>query len=217
MTFINLIVKIPFIILLISLFIGLFNIKRLDKLHKAILLYLMVMLLIDIISKVLKLYGNNHIVLLIYSLVELLLITFFYYKYMLINKSKLLLTLSLVGACYIFYEIVNYIVSETNVKSFQPYSKVVDNFIIILLAFSYFLESINKTKNNHWKYFKLNAVILIFFTLNTIIFLPFNFLINESTGVKFYFWSANILMISIFYIYLTFLIIQNSKRISNIA
>jgi hypothetical protein len=52
-------------------------------------------------------------------------------------------------------------------------------------------------------------VVLIYFTINTLVFLPFNFLVNESSGVKFYFLTGNVFMTFFFYVYLTSLVWKN--------
>jgi hypothetical protein len=43
---------------------------------------------------------------------------------------------------------------------------------------------------------------VIYFSLNLIFFLPVNFLINVASSVKFYFWSANLLLTISFYTFL---------------
>lgn len=186
--------------------------KKLDALHKGIYFYLILMLVVEITSRILEIYGNNLIVLLIYSLIEAIYITYIYFKYLFKNKYKLLFIICLVAVVYIICELVYYTFFNTSIKSFQPYSKVVDNFIVILLALSFLQEKIVDFKEQKWDNFTLNIVILVFFTFNTLIFLPINFLVNEGSGVKFYFWAGNSILLLLFYSYLIAKVWKNGRQ-----
>ncbi|WP_237421185.1 hypothetical protein [Flavobacterium sp. Sd200] len=105
-----------------------------------------------------------------------------------------------------------FVFNTLDVKQFQPYAKVADNFIVILMALSFYYQKINSFNELRWGYFRLNTVILIYFTFNIMVFLPFNFMINESSGIKFYFWTANMVFILLFYGYLVSLIWKNGIK-----
>jgi uncharacterized membrane protein len=114
---------------------------------------------------------------------------------------------------YIVVEFFEYFIFGTlDIKQFQPYSKIVDNFIIIVMALVFYYEKMNSFNETKWSNFKLNTAILIYFTINAIVFLPFNFIINENIGVRFYIWTVNVVIILLFYSYLTILIWKNSRR-----
>ena len=173
---------------------------------------MVLMLGIDLASRFLGGSGNNLIILPLFSLIELAFFVFFYNKYLLNKANKILAGIGVAGALFIVAEILQYFVFNTlNVKQFQPYAKVADNFIVIIMALVFFYQKMNSYSETKWDNFKLNIAILIFFTFNTIIFLPFNFLINESSGVKHYFWIGNLVMLLLFYIYLTSLIWKNGR------
>ncbi|WP_188620695.1 hypothetical protein [Flavobacterium suaedae] len=125
---------------------------------------------------------------------------------------KLLKAICFAAILYIAYEFIYYAFFDTNVKSFQPYAKVADNFVIILLALSFLQEKIDDFKEQKWDNFRLNIVILVFFTFNTLIFLPINFIVNENSGVKFYFWAGNSILLLLFYSYLIGKIWKNGKQ-----
>lgn len=200
------------ITLSIGVCVGLILFKRLNGLHKSILLYLALMLSVDVTSRFMGSSGNNLIVLPIFSLIELSFFVFFYNKYLLSRPNKILIGIGIAGALFIIAEILQYFVFNTlNVKQFQPYAKVADNFIVIIMALVFFYQKMNSYSETKWDNFKLNIAILVFFTFNTIIFLPFNFLINESSGVKFYVWTGNLIILLLFYIYLTSLIWKNGR------
>lgn len=195
-------------ILLVGLCIGFYYFKSLDRIHKAIMWYLLILLIVDITSRIFAYSGNNLFVLLVYSLIEVVAFVYFYYKYIFKARHRLVLGLSIIGIFYIIWEIAAF---EMDVKQFQTYSKVVDDFIIITLALSFFHEKINIFKESKWDNFKLNAVILVFFTLNMIFFLPFNFLVNERTGLKFYFWLGNLTITLSFYLFLIYFLWKNGR------
>jgi len=195
------------IILLIGITIGVKKYKVLDIIHKSIVCYFVVMLCVDTTGRIIWITtGNNLIVLPIYSLIEILLFLVFYYKCLFRSRHLSIIGLGIAGILYILWELLQY---KSNAKEFQSYSKVVDNFIVITLVLAFFYEKINKFRESKWDNFKLNAVILAYFSINLIFFLPINFLINETSGLKFYFWLVNLIVTILFYIYLTTLIGKN--------
>lgn len=212
MTFYELLKSLNLLSTGISLFgflIGLYYYRSLSIVHKGITLYLFGMFLIDVVSRVIGATGNNFIVLLIYSLLEMAFFTYFYFKYFFDAKHRLVLVLSCIAFLYILWEIILF--EATDLKGFQSYAKVVDDFIIIILVLSFFHEKINIFKESKWNNFGLNATILVFYSINLIFFLPLNFLINESSGLKFYFWFGNTLSLILFYSYLSYSIWKNGR------
>ena len=206
--------SLPRIILIASLITGLFLYKKLDNLHKSILVYLFLMFSVDIVCRIIEKYNHTNIIMLpIFSLVELLYFMHLYNRYLLKKPSKILIGLGSIGIIYICVEFLQYFVFNTlNIKQFQPYSKIVDNFIIIVMALVFYYQKINSFNETKWSNFKLNTAILIYFTINAIVFLPFNFIINENIGVRFYIWTINVIIILLFYSYLTFLVWKNGRR-----
>lgn len=212
MTIFDIITNASPLILIIGSCIGFFYYKNLDSIHRSIVWYLIVMLCVDIVSRIIGSSGNNLIMFLIYSLIELIMIVFFYYKFLFKAKHRIVMGLSIIAVFYIIFEIIEF--DNKDLKSFQPYSKVADNFIVILLSLAFFQERITMFKDSKWEHFGLNIAILIFFTISLIIYLPFNFLINESTGLKFYFLQGVLIIMLIFYIYLTYCIWNNAKEVN---
>lgn len=198
------------IILAIGLIIGICYYKSLDSIHKNLPWYFFLMLAADLWSFYYGTYisNNNLIILIILSLVEMLAITYFYYTYLLRARHIIISGLIVISTLYILWEIVNY---RQDATQFQSYAKVIDNFTVIILTLTFFHERINRYKDLKWENFRLNAIILGYFSINLIFFLPINFLINETTGLKFYFWFGNLIITIIFYFYLTILIWQNAR------
>lgn len=202
-----------------GLVIGLYLYKRLNNLHKNILYYLALMLGIDLLGRTLaSIYGANIIVLPLYSLTEMLFFLYFYNTQLFFKPSKVFIGLGIAGTLYIVIEIMQYFILETlDLKQYQPYAKVIDNFNIILMALTFFYQKMDHFNETRWGNFKLNTAILIYFTINTLVFLPFNFLVNETSGVKFYFLTGNVLMTLFFYIYLISLIWKNGSENRKLA
>jgi hypothetical protein len=201
------------ILLSVGLFLGILYHKKINSLYKSITIYLGMMLLIEILIREVRIYGSNFILLPIYTLIELCFFTFFYKTFLLHRYSKLFVGLGILGSAYIIGETIAYFVLDNiDTKEFQPYAKVVDNFIIILMALAFYLEKISQFKESGWKHFKLNTVILAFFTITILVFLPFNFMINETTGLKHYFWVINTICLILFELYLTYSIWQNARQ-----
>lgn len=195
------------VMLLIGVMIGVYKFKYLDIYHRGITIYFVMLLVIDIASRFLH-TGNNLFILLIYSLLELIIFIYFYYKYVYKRHHILLLVMSFLSITYLIYEIV---IFEFETKKFQTYSKVVDNFTIVMLILTFFHERINLFKDSKWDNFRLNVVLLVFFSINLVFFLPYNFLINESTDLKFYFWLGIVISTVAFYSYLTHSIWKNGR------
>lgn len=196
-------------ILAIGICIGFYFYKYLNTIHKSITWYLVLMLLVDITSRIMGYYGNNLIVLLVYSLLELLLFVLFYYKFLFKTRHRFIMGLSIVAILYIFWEIL--ILRKIEAQQFQSYAKVTDNFVIITLALAFFHEKINIFKELKWDNFRLNAVILVFFSVNMLFFLPINFLINETSGLNHYFWLSNLVITILFYLFLITSIWKNGR------
>jgi hypothetical protein len=196
-------------ILVIGGGLGFINYNRLDNIHKSIVWYLLVMLGIDVAHRVLGQKGNNLELLSFYCLTEILLFLYFYYKFLFMSRHSIILVLGVLAIGYIIWELFTY--KEIEAKSFQSYAKVADNFIIIILVLGYFYENIERYKESKWDNFTLNIVILIFFSVTLIFFLPFNFIISGSSGLQFYFWLGILITTVMFYIYLTFSIWQNAR------
>jgi len=193
--------------LIIGLIIGLSNFKKLNIIHKGITCYLLVMLCVDMTGRILEYHSrNNLVVLLIYSLVEMLFFVYFYYKYLFKSRHRVLIGLSFLAAGYIIWELIYF---SQDVRQFQSYAKVVDNFVVITLALVFLSDKIRDYKESKLDTFYINAAILVFFTINLIFFLPINFTLNESAG--FYFWLFNLVTTVSFYLYLTFCIWKNRK------
>lgn len=196
------------LVLTLGCFFGLISLKWIDKKSKRILIYLAVSLAFDIASRIVSFYsGNNLIFLPLYSLGELLLLSSVYLHLKI--KKSLLIPLTVLGGLYILGEIIY--IDSYNVKSFQSYAKIVSSFVLVLLALQFFMELLKSEKEVPQTIRQLNLVVLIYFSLNLILLLPINLLINQITSSIIYIWYAYLGATVLFYSYLSFFIWKNGK------
>ena len=211
--------KLSPLLLTLGIILGAFLYKQLDTVRRSIIFYMLMMLLVDIYSRFLWRYGNNQITLLVYSLIEVVGVGYFYHRILLKKKYIITFIINVLAVIYIIWELFSYLFLDSDVQHFQPYAKVADNFVIIVLAFTFLYEKMNDFKESKWDNFRLNIAVLVFFTLSVLIFLPFNFLVNEKSGVKYYFWTGNVILLILFYGFLISEIwrngMQNKSRLRN--
>lgn len=184
-----------------GLMVGIYFFKKLSPLYRGLLFYLFLMFFTERLAVyIVKFIPSNHVVLPIYSFLELAFFTWFY-NFRVFKKPKaLLLLLGIAGGLYISWELVfDFILNVRDVRTFQPYCKVVDNFVIIIFALSYLHKKMSRYDETRFNNFWLNLAVLVFFTFTLVIFLPFNFLVNASSNVIFYFWTFNIVLVTLFY------------------
>lgn len=195
-------------VLLAGIITGFYYFRSLDTAYRIITFYFLTAFLTDIASRLYVFtHADNMIFILGFSLAELVLFSVLYHLVFLKKLHHLLLAGILTGVFFIIWEIFN--LRFTPIKQFQSYAKVVDTFLIVLLSVVFFLENVHADKQVQWPLFRLNAIILGFFSLNLIFFLPLNFMINESSGLKFYLWMINLVVTVLFYIFLTWEIWKN--------
>lgn len=155
--------------------------------------------------------GRNHIFVLLDALTDVVFFSILYHKYLQVKKNTAFLILSALSAAYICFEIFyDFMYKQVSIQDFQPYSKIVSDAFIIVLALNFLYENINAFTATKVKHFWFNNVVMLYFTINLIVYLPFNFLVNESTGVKFVFWTLNVFCIEAFYLFLLGLILKNA-------
>lgn len=195
--------------------IGLYYKDKLNVQSRSLAFFLCLMFMMDIIGELLAhvFFDNNLIVLHIYSFTELAFMIYFYKKHMFRKKQLFLTLLGLAGLLYIFGEMLMiFVFKGLVIKEFSPLAKVVDNFIIILLALAFLSEKMSRYREQEWGNFRLNIVFLVFYTLNTFFFLPFNFMINANSNVKFYFSTGHITLLILYYLYLMIEILRNGLK-----
>lgn len=197
------------LILSIGIIGGCFHYHKLNVVCKTLFFYLIASLTIDISARLLANSSDNNLILWIFlSAIELLSFTLIYYHFLTRHKwlAKFFFALGLI---FIFYEITTIDFDQSN--TFQSYAKVVSSFIVSILVLFYFFNYLNKTANLQWSKVRIHLIIFFYFTLNVILLLPINFLINQASGITIYIWYLYLTTTLAFYTYITLFIWKNGK------
>ncbi|WP_026706580.1 hypothetical protein [Flavobacterium soli] len=189
------------LLLLLGVIAGACYYRYLDKKNQFLVIYLSICLTVDIVSRIIgEVYHNNLIFIVIFSLLELVFF-YVYYRVCFFKKNIWPYTVfTFIASVYMIYEM--FTLNDVEPIDFQPYSKVICSFIIIIMSINSLFENLGKEQQDSMLV-KLSSVFVIYFSLNLIFFLPVNFLINVTSSVKFYFWFANLLLTISLYTFLS--------------
>ncbi len=199
------------ITLIFGIGLGLYHYKHLTSVYKLLIVYFVFGLLTDLISRLLDtLYGNNLLIIPIYGLIELIIFSWMYYRYLLRDKRSILLPLIIISFVIIVIDIIH--VSAQSPEQFQSYGIVMGDISIIIYTFLFYGNVLNEKEEKTHIYMSLNATLLLFFSVNLLLYLPINLLININSEVKFYFWAINFVITVMFYSFLIYLIWKNGKN-----
>jgi hypothetical protein len=190
--------------LLFGIIIGSYYFKEISANSRIFLFYMMASLTIDRIAIILENTTKNNLILFsLLSIVEIITFSLVYYSF--IQAKKFVLVLAILGVTYILIEIA--LINPKHLASFQSYSKIVSSFLIVLMGLKYIVDQIKKeiaVSNQN-----LHFIIISYFSLELILLLPLNFLINETSNVVFYIWYLRLSVNLLFYIYLIRFIWKN--------
>jgi hypothetical protein len=201
----------PPIILFTGLLVGTIVYKRINTHYKLILLYLVLCFVTDILNRYFgNIFKSNLILFPIFSFIELSIFSVLYYLFIIKSSSKLLKFFIAIVLLFIIVDIAN--VDMYNTKSFQSYGKVFDNLTVILLSLLYIWKLLKNTDNTFDKHLPVfNFGVLMYFSVNLLIFIPLNFLVNSQSHVIYYFWMINLVVTILFYLFLIYMIWLNGK------
>lgn len=178
---------------------------------KELTFYLTVCLATDLLSRIAgDLLGSNLVFFIIFSIFELLFFYLFYKKHFSPNKKRLLINAFVYMAiAYMLGEL--YYLLNTKPKEFQTYSRSLSSFVILIIILDYLFKLM---KSDSLKTIRLRrcSILIFYCSINLIFFLPFNFLINVHSSVKFYFWFFNLITTGIFYLLIINEIWKNGSK-----
>lgn len=197
------------VVLIIGGLMGLYYLKYLEKSNYILLIYLIISLVFDVVSR--KVGGdtdNNLLLWPLLSLAELIIFSVYYLKTTVNNK--IIIGLLGLGSIYMFWEL--YYLDVNDIIGFQPYSKVISSFIIVLFALINFYQALKKEVVEVLKNQYLNGVILVYFSLNILLLLPINFLINAKVEITIYIWTVYLFTTIFFYVSLSFYLWKNGRN-----
>lgn len=201
------------IILILGIAIGIYCRKHLTGCFRLLLLYLILGFVTEVMSKYFGSFSNlkyNLFLIPIYALLELLLFSILYYKHVVKSKNRYFLYFIFVLLGLILIDLSR-IGSMFNASSFQSYGKVIADAGIVIFCLIYYLDVVKGKIKPTFELNVLNAASLIFFSLNLIIFLAINFLVNANYGIVMFFWFFNLTIVCLYYIIIIYLIWRNGK------
>jgi hypothetical protein len=197
------------IVLIIGVFWGIYYLKYISKPNYVILGYLIVSLIFDLVSRKIGSDSNNNLLLWpLLSLAELITFSIYYLKTNLYSRAIFLFLI--LGSIYMLTEL--YYIDVYNIQNFQPYSKVISSFIIVLFALIKFYQQIIKEDLDSLKKQYINSFILVYFSMNVLLLLPINYLINAKIEVTIYIWTVYLLITVAFYISLSYYLWKNGRK-----
>lgn len=201
------------ITLIVGIIIGLFYFRYICKGYRLLVVYLAVDLIMDLLFRYFGFYSPLKYNLFLFPILgffELVVLSVLYYKYIFKSVSKSLLVFVGIMLLLITGEIFS-----TNklflIKNFNSFGKIIADISIIWFCLLYYWQVFKGKIPVKSQYGPLNAVILIYFSINLILSLPLNFLVNEKLNVVILFWIVNLISILLFYFFLIYLIWQDGK------
>lgn len=198
------------LVLVTGMAAGVYYYRFLSLKYRYLLVYLAICLLIDLLSRLAgRLFENNLVLLIIFSLLELL---FFYVFFRVCYfRRKVLKHIVLVTAASLYMILEIFLLSKIAVTAFQSYAKTIGAFLVLVMVIDYLFDLLRRKEDRAGNVSEL-AAFIIYFSINLIFFLPINFLINVSAAFKFYFWCVNLVVTILFYLYLVREIWKNGLR-----
>ncbi len=201
------------IVLLTGVIIGTINIKKNPEIGQLIFGYFIAGLLLEITSRY---WGqvneakNNLIFLSISGTVDFLFFTVLYIRFFFGRKRTWLLFLSFPTLILLFY--MMYHKAALIPSAFDAYDKVICDGIIVFYALLSSYDLINGKEEVRTDVMRVNAVVLLFFSLDLLFSLTTNFLINAGTHFVIYFWILRFVLLTTLYTTLAYTLWQIGKN-----
>ena len=209
----NIVTFISPIILIVGVLLGIFMFKRLKKSNKLLVFYLVFSLTFDILSRYFGYIAQskyNLFLIPVYGFLESGFLSVLYYRYILRSKSKYLLSFIVFMHLLILVEIF-FGKGLFHPESFQSFGKVIADASIILYSIYFYLKIFKGQIPIRSEYAFLNAVVLIYFSINLIIYLAINFLVNAQFKLVVAFWIINLLSVIVFELILISLLWKDGR------
>jgi hypothetical protein len=126
------------------------------------------------------------------------------------EKKVVLQSFLLLAHCLIILDFL-FLCDLFNTKTFYAFSKVVADLAIVVLCLKYYSAILKEEVSVNKELLVLNSVFIGYFSINSILFLSINFLVNESLDLVTPFWVLNALSALFLYLFLTYMIWQHGR------
>lgn len=186
--------------------LGIIHYKNQDRSARLLNVYLLFCLGLDLASRIIGHSTLNNLILFnVLSLIEIVIFSLFFLN--LIKKNIFTYLLLSIGVLYIGFETLK--INPYQVESFQSYSRIVTSFLIIIMALKYIIESVKKEQKISKK--NIIFILMFYFSIELILLLPLNLLINSESDLIYYFWFVRLFINLLFYTYTIYYIWKNGK------
>jgi len=167
----------------------------------SIYIYILVLLLFEIASRILGyLFKSNYLILSFSFFIHFLFLTYFYFsKIYRVNKLK---KYSVIGLGLIILIISNYI---------QPYDRFIYSLTITCYSLFYVYIWLKGNLRTDIRHNLLNGSILLFFCIDAFLAIGTEYLITNSLELVSWFWFFRAILLQLFYITLVYFVWKTQK------
>lgn len=197
--------------MLVAGVIGCYLYQNLPLRYRLITLYILLAISTDLLTIYFRTYwGYNLFLLPIYSFIELVIFSKLYVSSFIKKEIPILRRLIFFAQALTVLDLM-FICNLFHIQTFHAYSKVITDIIVITYCLMYYFKILTGELSFSKELFLLNSSFVYYFSINVLIFLSVNFLINESLYLVTPFWMINALSALFLYNFLTYMIWQHGK------
>lgn len=174
--------------------------KLLKPYQKVIYIFLLISLSVDLLSRFWSFaFAQNLEFISIFAIIEVIIFYIFYYKILSSTNHLLGNILTIFALAYLCLDMLLF---QTNrLTDYQTYTRSVSSLYIVLSGLLYY-KKIYSEYTRDKELLQLNGILLLYYSLNFILYLPINYIINVSVAINISLWIFKIILLLIFYLYL---------------
>lgn len=200
------------LILLTGIIVGAVFYRAISASGRLIWWYFLAMFLIDVTSRLVLLTSskNNLIFLSIAGIADVAFLSVLYLRYFQITYRKLLMLLSVT---VLLNALLSVLVRDIGViANYNGYDKSFCDGLLIIFALISTLDQLNGRKPLHHGVLGINAGILLYYSMDLLLSLVWNFLINAGVEMVFYFVFLRLALLLILYSIFVYNLWQTGKN-----
>ncbi len=174
--------------------------KILKPYQKVIYIYLFISLFVDLISRFWSYaFAQNLEFISIFAIIEVIIFYIFYYKILASNNNLAGNILTILTLAYLCLDI--FLFRTDRLIDYQTYTRSVSSLYIVLSSMLYYKKIYSEYIRDK-ELLQLNGILLLYYSLNFILYLPINYIINVSVAINISLWIFKVILLLIFYLYL---------------
>jgi hypothetical protein len=207
-------------ILIVGVILGLRNYSKSGSKEKLIILYLIVALILEIISRYSILATNHNLYILsISTLIEFIFFSILYQKFFFIEPIKWINYGLIIFSSYLVYTLIvlsldipGAINPETAFNEFNLYHRLLSDSVILLLSFLYIKETLTSESIIPLQEYTTNTIIILYLIVDMFMSLTIKFMVNENLSLVFFFWTLRLVFLLLLYVNLILKVWQNGRQ-----